>query len=402
MDFIERIARYVVKHSKDYGILVNSPIIAQAILESARGTSELAVKAKNFFGLKYTQGRCPTCCDVYYKIGSEQNRDGVYFVSAMKWCRFDSVEDCVLGYFDFLKNGYGRYDNLIGVTDPETYLKLIKEDGYATSLKYVENLMKVIVAYDLTKYDTERNEENNMDRKTAINLHAGHNPDGMVACGAVGYIKESVENRLVKDEVLRQLELLDNIVYDCTCNNGTSISNILHKIVGKCNAHEVALDVSIHFNAFKKEMIGDGITKGVEVLVYEKGGVAEEYAQRIAKEIASLGFNNRGVKERKDLFFLANTKAQAILIECCFVDDIDDVALYDYRKMAGAIVKGITGNTVEDIITNNDSNVVDDTNDNETKPLYRVQVGAYSIKENANAQLQKLKDAGFKAFITQA
>lgn len=31
-----------------------------------------------------------------------------------------------------------------------------------------------------------------------INVHAGHNPHGKVACGAVGLISESLENRRVK------------------------------------------------------------------------------------------------------------------------------------------------------------------------------------------------------------
>ena len=32
-----------------------------------------------------------------------------------------------------------------------------------------------------------------------FNIHAGHNPDGKIACGAIGLIKESTEARKVKD-----------------------------------------------------------------------------------------------------------------------------------------------------------------------------------------------------------
>ena len=35
-----------------------------------------------------------------------------------------------------------------------------------------------------------------------INVHAGHNPDGKVACGAIGIIRESTEARNVKNEVI--------------------------------------------------------------------------------------------------------------------------------------------------------------------------------------------------------
>ena len=76
IEFINQIAPYIQKYAPSYGIRVYSPIIAQAVLESASGTSELAQNAHNYFGLKYRAGRCPTACGVYHKIGSEQNNDG--------------------------------------------------------------------------------------------------------------------------------------------------------------------------------------------------------------------------------------------------------------------------------------------------------------------------------------
>ena len=153
-EFIEKIGAYVQIYAPAYGICVHSPIIAQAVLESARGTSELAVKANNYFGLKYKPGRCPTATGTYHKVGSEQAKDGTYTSSQMQWCRFPNMEACVRGYFDFINNS--RYANLKGVTDPETYLKNIKADGYATSLKYVDNIMAVIQNYNLTRFDGKK------------------------------------------------------------------------------------------------------------------------------------------------------------------------------------------------------------------------------------------------------
>lgn len=156
-DFIERIAMYVQRYAPSYSIEVHSPIIAQAILESGKGTSELALNANNFFGLKYREGRCKTCIGIYHKVGSEQNPDGSYTSSAMKWCKFADMENGVIGYFDFIN--IKNYANLKGVTDPKTYLELIKADGYATSLKYVDNLMAVIEKYDLRKYDKKEDSD---------------------------------------------------------------------------------------------------------------------------------------------------------------------------------------------------------------------------------------------------
>lgn len=179
-----------------------------------------------------------------------------------------------------------------------------------------------------------------------INIHAGHNPDGMVACGAVGLIRESTEARTVKDKVIEKLVYMGHTVHDCTCNNGTSQQDVLKRIVTACNTHTVDLDISIHFNA-GAQAESDGKTTGTEVLVYNNASGAVPWAQQIAESIAALGYRNRGIKERPELYVLKHTKAPALLIECCFVDDPDDIALYNADRMAAAIVAGITGQAAE-------------------------------------------------------
>lgn len=151
--FIEIVALSVQKYAPTYGVKVYSPIIAQACLESGYGTSELATKAHNYFGIKYSTEVSEK--SAYIKVGSEQNANGTYTSSVMKWCAFSSIDKCVEGYFKFLfkRKGITRYNNLIGVTNPKTYLENIKADGYATSLKYVDNLMSVINSNNLTIYD---------------------------------------------------------------------------------------------------------------------------------------------------------------------------------------------------------------------------------------------------------
>lgn len=171
-EFIKAIAELVQKYAPSYGIEVVSPIIAQAVLESGYGTSELAVNAHNYFGLKYREGRCKTCIGIYNKIGSEQNADGSYTSSAMKWCKFDNMENGVIGYFDF--TNISNYQNLKGVTDPRQYLENIKADGYAMSLKYVDNLMRVIEKWNLTKYDKEETEMSNSSLVVYTKLSPNH------------------------------------------------------------------------------------------------------------------------------------------------------------------------------------------------------------------------------------
>lgn len=181
-----------------------------------------------------------------------------------------------------------------------------------------------------------------------INIHAGHNPDGMVACGAVGLIYESTEARNVVSKLITHLQKAGHTVYNCTVNDGISQSDVLNKIVRKCNSNNVDLDISIHFNAGAKDTSGNGLTTGTEVLVYNKATKANEYAEKVCTEISKLGYKNRGVKVNQGLYFLNSTKSPAMLIECCFVDDADDVKLYSADKMAKAIAKAIGGDTKED------------------------------------------------------
>ncbi|HHY0049452.1 TPA: N-acetylmuramoyl-L-alanine amidase [Clostridioides difficile] len=177
-----------------------------------------------------------------------------------------------------------------------------------------------------------------------LNIHGGHNPARKVACGAVGLIDESLEDRKVKDEVVSILRANSKTVYDCTVDNGTSKTDVLKKIVSKCNSHKVDLDISIHFNSGAKDEKGNGKTTGVEVFIYNEK--TREVAIKICENISNLGFKNRGVKIDKGLYVLRNTKAPAILVECCFVDDKDDVELYNYKNMAKAIAEAILNKTI--------------------------------------------------------
>lgn len=154
-EFIEVIAKYVIKYANDYGIKVHSPIIAQAILESGWGGSTLSSKYNNFFGLK--------CGGSWKGKSVNMATKEEYTVGTLTDIRanfrvFDSIEDGVKGYFEFIN--YSRYSNLKGVTNPEEYCRLIKADGYATSSTYVTNLMRVIRDNNLTRFDgTQENVE---------------------------------------------------------------------------------------------------------------------------------------------------------------------------------------------------------------------------------------------------
>lgn len=169
-------------------------------------------------------------------------------------------------------------------------------------------------------------------------LIAGHgNGDsGAVGCG----YKEADLTREVVSNVKTLLSKyctvdVYNIAKNCyaECKNGR---------VPNFNSYNYVLE--IHFNAGVNLPFINYKTTGTEIYITrsEKTSVCEQF---IIYGISALGFKNRGVK-RKDFTVIYNAKKQGVssaLLEVCFIDDLDDVTLYQRKKIevAEAIVNGI-------------------------------------------------------------
>ena len=147
-EFIQVMAYYIRKYSAQYGIKVNSGILAQAILESNWGRSTLSAKYHNYFGLKagpYWTGKSVNMAT------QEEYVPGTYTNIRDNFRAYNSIEEGVRGYFEFTK--FPNYAKIKTATTPEEYLTYIKQAGYATSSTYVQNTMRVVKTYNLTKYD---------------------------------------------------------------------------------------------------------------------------------------------------------------------------------------------------------------------------------------------------------
>lgn len=162
-----------------------------------------------------------------------------------------------------------------------------------------------------------------------IVVNAGHTKFS-TGTGANKYLNESKETRKIAYELMKLLvdsphEIIP-AVYDRSSNN-------LKEAVQLSNSKGANLFVSIHLNA------GGG--EGVEVYTW-KGNKLKQ-ATNICKNIAALGYKNRGVKDGSHLYVINKTNAEteAILVECCFVDNQKDVEKYNAYKMAEAIYNAI-------------------------------------------------------------
>lgn len=165
-------------------------------------------------------------------------------------------------------------------------------------------------------------------------------------------------------------------------NSGySSVNASLQARIDKEKAYKPDLFVSIHFNA------GGGT--GTETYVCSTTGQAYQYAKKVQTKIVELtGYANRGVKTA-NFSVIAKTNAPAILIECAFIVNANDMKVYNADTLAKAIVEGITGIKVEN---------KEETSNKESK-LYKVICGAFGVRENANKRAEELKSKGFDAYV---
>ena len=162
----------------------------------------------------------------------------------------------------------------------------------------------------------------------------------------------------------------------------------LSEEIKECNAFAPDLAVDIHNNA------GGG--DGAEVFHHHGGGKGKTLAENILAEIVKVGQNSRGAKVRKnsqgkDYYgFIRETSCPAVIVECAFVDNASDLKMLatesDRQKVGRAIAKGILKTLGVEI---------------QGDRLYRVQVGAYLLRSNAEDMQKKIKAVGFDAFIVK-
>lgn len=171
----------------------------------------------------------------------------------------------------------------------------------------------------------------------------------------------------------------------------------------EANAWGADYFISIHRNA-----LAPNKANGVEIWIYSgcaTGGETYNKALTILLNVCkATGFKNRGIKKGapsyKDFAVNRLTKMSSCLAEVGFIDNDSDNAIFDkkFNEMAAAIARGIyeeNGGKWAEISTKTEEKAPA-KNDGY---IYTVQVGAFSDKKNAEAYAEKVKKAGFDAFV---
>ena len=163
-DAIKKVGALFTANQKKNGILA-SVSLAQFILESGYGKSELAQNANNIFGMKCSlsgntwSGSSWDGKSKYTKKTQEQNPDGSMVTITADFRKYSCIENSFADHSAYLlgaKNGSKlRYSGLKGCTDYKKAVRIIKDGGYATSPTYVEKLCSIIEKWNLTQCDAK-------------------------------------------------------------------------------------------------------------------------------------------------------------------------------------------------------------------------------------------------------
>lgn len=192
--FIALIAPIIQAEAAAHGYDYPSAIIAQACIESAYGTSSLGYKYHNYFGMKCGSSWTGKSVNLRTK---EEYTQGVLTDISANWRVYDTDEEGVRGYFDFISKA--RYNNLKDATSSRDYLEKIKADGYATSFSYVDTVYKVVEQYNLTQYDTQPTTLKEADVNIVgrvLNRELGNGSARVANVNAAGYDYHSVQKKV--------------------------------------------------------------------------------------------------------------------------------------------------------------------------------------------------------------
>lgn len=278
-----------------------------------------------------------------------------------------------------------------------------------------------------------------------IIIDAGHN--GMTDPGAV------FNGRRESDDVLKLAmavgEILSRNGYDVEYTRTGNINQSVTQKAQLANSAGADLFISLHRNMASYP----GQYDGVQTLIYDRSGIKLPMAENINSNLEGVGFRNINVETRPNLAVLRRTQMPALLVEAGFIDSEKDNQIFDNRfdEIAQAIADGIM-DTLNDVSAdpgadggmpyayqdsmqtapvipsfqmnpvqsmnwtafkteaddpetnrmqnmNTMRNMTDTENTGNSRPLYRVQVGAFHNLQNAVELEQELKRLGYNTWI---
>ena len=162
-EVIRKVGPLFTADQQKTGILA-SISLAQFILESGYGKSELVQEANNCFGMKRPLSGNTWAGSVWdgestYTKKTKEQRNGRTVTVTAEFRKYTCIEDSIADHSAYLigakKGSALRYEGLKGCADYRKAAQIIKSGGYATSTTYVEKLCSIIEQWKLTQYDAD-------------------------------------------------------------------------------------------------------------------------------------------------------------------------------------------------------------------------------------------------------
>ncbi len=132
--------------------IVTSVMLAQSILESGWGTSQLATNAYNIFGIKADSSWKGNT----YTVQTKEVVNGKTITVEKQFRAYKSLLESISDYGSFFTSTAWRiknYASFLQATNHETALTSLLASGYATDPAYAEKLKSLIQRYGLNQYD---------------------------------------------------------------------------------------------------------------------------------------------------------------------------------------------------------------------------------------------------------
>ena len=207
----------------------------------------------------------------------------------------------------------------------------------------------------------------------------------------------AVGNTNEQEQCRKIAAALDAILERCGFDSKAGLSGTMYTRVAESNAWGADLHMPIHTNAF------DGKVAGLRIMIFKNGGEAEKIAKAIMATLAPITpGTSDGISVQPKLYEISDSDAICVYIEVGFHDNPAEAQwIIDHTEdIAEAIAKGLCNHYGIKYVAAK-AEPKQETNAAE-KTIYRVQVGAFTVKANAENLLEKLKALGFSdAFIKE-
>ena len=187
--YISRYSKDMIDASAGTG-LFPSVMMAQGILESGNGKSQLAAKYNNHFGIKCQCRACPCFLfGQYVALPTKEEVNGKIITITDKFRSYKNTYDSFVDRISFLKEENPRYKNagVFSARTPQEQTAALQKAKYATAASYSNQLNQLISRYNLERLDKIKPERKLTSNQTNYAIVGGII---ILLTGYVYYIKK--------------------------------------------------------------------------------------------------------------------------------------------------------------------------------------------------------------------